>query len=66
MSIEKGEIITTYELYCDVCTESADMTFYDFNEAVEYKKAQGWKSREDDGGWYDICPECLGDKEACK
>jgi hypothetical protein len=47
-----------YSLECDVCGESATETFFDFYEAVEYKKANDWKSQKRNGQWEDVCPEC--------
>lgn len=48
-----------YSLYCDVCGEEADEDFFDFHEAVDYKKNNGWKSQKrNDGQWEDVCPEC--------
>lgn len=61
MSIEReGKM---YHLYCDICEEEADRDFYDFREATDYKKANGWESRREDwgkgnDGWYDVCPGC--------
>ena len=46
-----------YDLICDICGNKED-GFYDFNEAVEYKKENGWKSEKYKGEWEDICPEC--------
>jgi len=47
-----------YFLYCDVCGEAADSDFFKFDDAVEYKKSNGWKSRKYGGEWEDVCPEC--------
>ena len=47
-----------FVLYCDVCGEVADEEFYEFQEAVDYKKADGWGSERRHGEWWDICPEC--------
>lgn len=47
-----------YSLICDVCGEEAEETFWDFHEAVEYKRANGWKSQKHKGEWEDVCPEC--------
>lgn len=56
MSIEReGDM---YFLYCDVCGEAADSDFFKFDDAVEYKKSNGWKSRKYGGEWEDVCPEC--------
>ena len=47
----------TFNLICDICGDSADEPFYDFHDAVAYKKANGWKARKEDGEWIDVCPE---------
>jgi len=47
-----------YYLCCDICGESADEDFYDFYDAVEYKKENGWKSQKHRGEWEDVCPGC--------
>lgn len=53
------EIIKSrYHLVCDVCGEEAEREFYDFNEAVAYKKANDWKSQKYGDVWQDICPDC--------
>lgn len=46
-----------YDLICDICGNKED-GFYDFNEAVEYKKENSWKSEKYKGEWEDVCPEC--------
>ena len=47
-----------FYLYCDLC-DSEEGPFTYFDEAVDYKKENGWKSTKDKlGGWQDICPEC--------
>jgi hypothetical protein len=48
----------TFALSCDVCEEEAEETFFDFCDAVKYKKDNGWKSRKDGGCWNDVCPAC--------
>jgi hypothetical protein len=57
MSIERfGDI---FSLTCDICGEDHPETFYDFGDAVQAKKDDGWKSRRDkDGCWEDVCPDC--------
>lgn len=47
-------------LACDICGEEAPEEFYDFHDAVDYKKQKenGWKSQKIKGVWCDICPEC--------
>jgi hypothetical protein len=46
-----------YLLYCDICFKDP-VAFDDFDDAVEYKKAKGWKPRKEAGGWLDVCPDC--------
>lgn len=50
----------TFSLICDVCGEQAEKQFFDFYDAVEYKKDKdnGWISQKTDDGWQDICPDC--------
>ena len=47
-----------YELQCDYCSNYVD-DFEDFQEAVDYKKANGWKSVKINEEWTDKCPNCL-------
>ena len=49
-------------LVCDVC--GLEHEFDSFDEAVEYKKSNGWKSRRGEqinleDGWVDVCPDCI-------
>ena len=47
-----------FELVCDSCGHTVS-GLDDFNEGVEYKKDNGWKSRRNDTDeWEDICPNC--------
>ena len=48
-----------YILICDICGEVNAETFYDFSDAVDYKKENDWKSRKIHGQWQDVCPECV-------
>ncbi len=48
----------SFSLYCDVCGREAEETFFEFDEAVEYKKQNGWRSQRRKGEWEDVCPEC--------
>lgn len=48
----------SYELQCDYCSNCVD-DFIDFQDVVDYKKANGWKSINIKGEWTDKCPECL-------
>lgn len=56
MSIEKD-----YDIYiavCDICGDDIG-PFEDFYNAVDAKKAAGWRSRKDaHGEWIDLCPAC--------
>ncbi|MTI95210.1 MAG: hypothetical protein FH749_06935 [Firmicutes bacterium] len=47
-----------YFLTCDVCGEEPPEIFNDFDDAVDYKKANGWQSKKRNGEWEDICPDC--------
>jgi Fe2+ or Zn2+ uptake regulation protein len=58
--IEKSDKV--FHLTCDVCGEKALEVFFEFNEAVNYKKMNGWKSQKYKGEWEDVCPECQEEK----
>jgi hypothetical protein len=47
-----------YKLVCDVCGWEADELFNYFDEAVQYKRDEGWKSQRHNGEWEDVCPDC--------
>lgn len=47
-----------YTLTCDICGEEYPETFFDFYDAVQAKKDNGWKSRKINGEWADICDKC--------
>ena len=56
MAIEqRGE--WRYVLVCDECGREVKY-FNTFDEAVEYKRDNGWKSKKDDGEWVTLCPNC--------
>lgn len=46
-----------YELQCDFCS-NFEGDFLEFQEAVDFKKANNWKSENVGGQWLDKCPEC--------
>lgn len=46
-----------YTLICDICDHEAK-PFFSFQDAVDYKKDNGWRSKKFNGEWHDICPEC--------
>jgi hypothetical protein len=47
-----------FDLLCDYCSNYIE-EFEDFQEAVYYKRANGWKSINIKGEWTDKCPDCL-------
>ena len=47
-----------YVLTCDCC--GLETTFDTFQEAVDYKKASGWKAQKLGEDWIDYCTECWG------
>ena len=54
MAIEqRGE--WRYVLVCDECGREVKY-FNTFDEAVEYKRDNGWKSKKDDGEWGRFAP----------
>lgn len=60
MSIERfGNIYTPT---CDRCGAELPGEF-DFYDAVNAKKREGWKSRKTNGEWEDICPDCQESEE---
>ena len=58
MSIEK--IGSSYTTTCDICGYELPDEF-DFLDAVNAKRAEGWKSRKVDGEWQDVCCNCQED-----
>ena len=42
---------------CDGCGDELEGEF-DFYDAVDAKKAAGWKSVKQEWGWDDYCPDC--------
>jgi Fe-S-cluster containining protein len=48
-----------YVLICDNCETAAEERFDSFEEAAEWRKANGWKVQKDQyGNWINTCPEC--------
>lgn len=47
-----------YSLTCDVCGDTVE-GFEDFEDAVGYKRNNGWRSQKRGGQWEDVCPECV-------
>lgn len=47
-----------YVLQCDYCSNCVE-DFLEFMDAVNYKKANKWKSENINGEWFDKCPDCL-------
>lgn len=57
MTIEKDESGNP-ALTCDICGATENEIFYEFRDAVDYKKQNGWKSQKTSGEWEDVCPGC--------
>lgn len=47
-----------YTLYCDYCSYYVD-ELDSFQEAVEYKKKNHWKSIKKNEEWTDKCLDCI-------
>ena len=50
-----------YHLICDICEEEAEYDFGNFDEAVDYKIEQGWRTQRDfiePDELLDVCPHC--------
>jgi hypothetical protein len=56
MSIDKS--CGFFTLTCDNCGEELNESFFEFHEAVDAKKENGWKSRKVNGKWEDWCDVC--------
>ena len=55
---------SAYLLVCDICGEEPAESFDTFDEAVDYKNEEGWKSKRGErldlkDGWIDVCPNCI-------
>jgi len=49
-----------YKIICHACGEIYPQEFDDFYEGVDFKKKEGWKSRQiGEGKWEEICKDCL-------
>lgn len=46
-----------FEMICETCGYSVS-GFDSFNEAVEYKKENDWRSLKTSDGWEDVCSDC--------
>ena len=46
-----------FTLICDEC-ERKVKGFDSFMDAVDYKKENGWKNKNESGEWIDRCPNC--------
>lgn len=51
-----------YTLQCDFCSNCIE-ELEDFQEAVNYKKANKWKSVKVKEEWFDKCPNCITKEE---
>lgn len=62
MSID-GNKVDGFDLTCDHCEESPNEDegpFSEFEDAVQHKKDNGWKSVKNvfSDTWSDLCPDC--------
>lgn len=55
-------IDSSYYLTCDICGEEHSVEFDCWDDAVEAKKEDGWKSKRINGEWNDVCPDCQKQK----
>ena len=56
MAIER--FADAYTPTCDMCSAELPEEF-SFEDAVDSKKQNGWRSVRDTGGdWCDLCPDC--------
>jgi hypothetical protein len=58
-----GNVVDGFDLTCDnceFCPNEEEGEFSEFNDAVEYKKDNGWKSVKNvfSDTWSDLCPDC--------
>lgn len=52
----KGNSRFGYILSCDICGKESEFSYFD--DAVDYKKENGWISEKHKGEWENYCPEC--------
>ena len=45
-------------LYCDVRGEKVEISFRTFDDLINYKKRNNWKSQRRNGEWEEVCPGC--------
>ena len=45
-----------YILSCDICGKEIEVKYFD--DAMKFKKENGWISEKYKNDWQDICPEC--------
>jgi len=48
-----------YRIICNVCGEVYKNEFYDFYDAVNFKKNERWKSQKVGDGWIEVCRDCV-------
>lgn len=56
MSIQK--IDGSFALSCDICENEAEQRFDSFDDALDYRKVNGWQTRMRKGWYEDVCPDC--------
>ena len=49
-----------WSIHCGLCSESALMEGADaWDDALRLPREAGWKSRQINGAWDNVCPTCL-------
>lgn len=56
--IERDEIFKNFIITCDVCGDDEGLDEYDFFDAVNEAKSNGWKIFKEQGEWMHKCPSC--------
>lgn len=54
-------IVKTYGEFipvCDVCGEDVYVSFGSFDEALDWMRANGWKTNLTKEGWENVCATC--------
>lgn len=54
-----------HHLQCDYCS-THEGPFDSFMDAINHKKANGWKNIKEGEEWYDKCPFCAVPKSTTK
>ena len=52
-----------FKLVCDTCGEGPGEEFYEFKEATNFARSEGWKTEKLGDDWIHTCPGCLEDED---